>query len=51
LRSAAPTLGQHNGEVLGGMLGLGPERLAALAGRGVIGTAAVPKTAPRQADQ
>lgn len=51
LRGAAPTLGQHNGEVLGGMLGLGPERLAALAGRGVIGTAAVPKAAPRQADQ
>jgi crotonobetainyl-CoA:carnitine CoA-transferase CaiB-like acyl-CoA transferase len=48
LRSAAPTLGQHNGQVLGSVLGLGPERLAALAARGVIGTAAVAK-APRAA--
>jgi crotonobetainyl-CoA:carnitine CoA-transferase CaiB-like acyl-CoA transferase len=45
LRGAAPTLGQHNAEVLGGILGLGPERLEALAGRGVIGTAAVAKAA------
>ncbi|MDB5758133.1 MAG: CoA transferase [Burkholderia sp.] len=51
MRSAAPTLGQHNMEVLGGMLGLGPERLAVLAERGIIGTAAVAKTSTRKPDQ
>jgi crotonobetainyl-CoA:carnitine CoA-transferase CaiB-like acyl-CoA transferase len=47
LRGAAPTLGQHNGKVLGEMLGLAPERLQALAERGVTGTAAVAKAAAR----
>jgi crotonobetainyl-CoA:carnitine CoA-transferase CaiB-like acyl-CoA transferase len=47
LRGPAPTLGQHNGKVLGEMLGLAPERLQALAERGVTGTAAVAKAAAR----
>ncbi len=34
----APTLGQHNREVLGGLLGLTEEELVALASSGVIGT-------------
>ena len=34
----APMLGQHNDEVLGGELGVGAERLAALREAGVIGT-------------
>ena len=50
LRAGAPTLGQHNADVLGGMLGLGPERLASLAERGIIGTAAVAKTSARKPD-
>jgi crotonobetainyl-CoA:carnitine CoA-transferase CaiB-like acyl-CoA transferase len=37
VRSPAPTLGQHNREVLGSMLGLSDEDLAALAARQVIG--------------
>lgn len=36
-RSAAPTLGQHNGEVLGDLLGVTPEELEALRQSGVIG--------------
>ena len=38
LRSPAPTLGQHNREVLGGLLGLSDGEIDALAAAGVIGT-------------
>ena len=36
-RSGAPTLGQHNAEVLGGELGLNASELADLARAGIIG--------------
>ncbi|MDY0066380.1 MAG: CoA transferase, partial [Steroidobacteraceae bacterium] len=36
-RTPAPTLGQHNEEVLTGLLGVAPEELAALRQAGVIG--------------
>jgi crotonobetainyl-CoA:carnitine CoA-transferase CaiB-like acyl-CoA transferase len=37
LRSPPPTLGQHNDEVLGGILGLGHEEIEALRADGIIG--------------
>jgi crotonobetainyl-CoA:carnitine CoA-transferase CaiB-like acyl-CoA transferase len=46
IRSTAPTLGQHNAEVLSELLGLGTEEIAALERSGVIGTVATSKTAP-----
>lgn len=40
----APTLGQHNAEVLRGLLGLSAERLATLVSLGVVGEVALPKS-------
>lgn len=39
IRSAAPTLGQHNREILSGHLGLSEAAIAELAREGIIGTA------------
>jgi crotonobetainyl-CoA:carnitine CoA-transferase CaiB-like acyl-CoA transferase len=41
LHRPSPTLGQHNQEVLGWLLGLTPKRIAALADAGIIGNRAV----------
>jgi crotonobetainyl-CoA:carnitine CoA-transferase CaiB-like acyl-CoA transferase len=38
LRTPAPTIGQHNESVLGGILGLSPQELRDLEAEGVIGT-------------
>jgi crotonobetainyl-CoA:carnitine CoA-transferase CaiB-like acyl-CoA transferase len=38
VRTPAPTLGQHNQEVLGGILGLSDDELSTLEVRGIIGT-------------
>jgi crotonobetainyl-CoA:carnitine CoA-transferase CaiB-like acyl-CoA transferase len=38
LRRPAPTLGEHNRELLGGLLGLGDREIERLEARGVIGT-------------
>jgi crotonobetainyl-CoA:carnitine CoA-transferase CaiB-like acyl-CoA transferase len=38
-RRTAPTLGEHNAEILGGLLGLSEDQVTALEVRGVIGTA------------
>ncbi|QQO37578.1 CoA transferase [Bradyrhizobium diazoefficiens] len=39
IRTVAPTLGQHNREILSGLLGLSDAEIAVLASEGVIGTA------------
>jgi crotonobetainyl-CoA:carnitine CoA-transferase CaiB-like acyl-CoA transferase len=38
LRTPAPTIGQHNESVLGGILGLSPDELRELEAEGVIGS-------------
>ncbi|QQN67168.1 CoA transferase [Bradyrhizobium diazoefficiens] len=38
IRSAAPTLGEHNGEILSGLLGLSDNEMAQLVREGIIGT-------------
>ena len=45
IRMPAPTLGQHNRDVLGGLLGLSDAELAGLEERGIIGTEAIEKQA------
>ncbi len=47
IRTHAPTLGQHNQEVLGGLLKIPQGELDRLAQSGVIGTKAVPPSARR----
>lgn len=42
VRFPAPTLGQYNPDILGGLLGLGADEQARLAAAGVTGTEAVP---------
>ena len=42
VRTPAATLGQHNEEVLGGVLGLSGEELAQLTRDGIIGSEALP---------
>jgi crotonobetainyl-CoA:carnitine CoA-transferase CaiB-like acyl-CoA transferase len=42
VRRAAPTLGEHNEEILGGLLRLPPDELGRLAEAGVIGSWALP---------
>jgi crotonobetainyl-CoA:carnitine CoA-transferase CaiB-like acyl-CoA transferase len=43
LRRPAPLLGEHNHDVLGGLLGLSDDELSRLARRNVIGTAPLPQ--------
>ena len=38
IRNAPPTLGEHNREILGGLLGLSDEQIDELARDGIIGT-------------
>ena len=45
IHSPSPTLGEHNEEILGGLLGLGSTELARLEAEQIIGTIPVPKNA------
>ncbi len=49
ISSAAPTLGEHNREVLADLLGFGDSRIAGLTDAGVIGTSPANPRASRQA--
>ncbi|UVO30667.1 CoA transferase [Bradyrhizobium arachidis] len=44
IRTAAPTLGEHNSEILSGLLGLSGTEIAQLASAGIIGTSMASKT-------
>ncbi|WFU39939.1 CoA transferase [Bradyrhizobium sp. CB82] len=48
IRAAAPTLGQHNIEVLSGLLGLSDAAMAQLAREGIIGTNVLPEGSSQQ---
>ncbi|MHB0790096.1 CaiB/BaiF CoA-transferase family protein [Bradyrhizobium sp. 5.13L] len=46
IRTAAPTLGQHNSEILSGILGLSDTEIAQLATEGIIGTTMLSEEEP-----
>lgn len=46
IRAPAPTLGQHNEEILGGLLGLSQEEIAQLAQENIIGNVPIPNIPP-----
>lgn len=49
VRTSGPALGEHNGDILQGLLGYTPDRIAALAAAGVVGRGAAGAPAPAAA--